>query len=193
MKKFIGILVVIIAVILLVLAYFGLFAPVKISEETAGSFWFVCAKYIGEYKNVGPVMDKLYNDLKKDGIETARGIGIYYDNPEKVEKNKLRSVVGCILEKKDEGKISELGKKYNVQQYPASKIAVCRFSFKGAPSIIIGIIKVYPVLGKYMKEHNYQEAPFMEIYDKSASEIQFIGSIDTEGKFFDLLINNIKK
>ncbi|MCU0822480.1 MAG: GyrI-like domain-containing protein [Spirochaetes bacterium] len=188
MKKIIGILVVVISIVLLVLAYFGLFVPIKISEETVGPFWLVYEKYTGDYKNVGPVMDKLYYDLKKDGIETSRGFGIYYDNPEKVDKDKLRSAVGCILENKDESKLDGLKKKYNAIQYPASNCAIVRFPFNGTLSIIIGIMRVYPKLGKYMKDHNYPEAPFIEIYNEAGEEIQYIAPINTDRGFFDSLI-----
>ena len=193
MKKIIGILVAVTAVILLVLAYFGLFAPVKISEDVAGPFWLVYEKYTGEYKNIGPVMDKLYNDLKKDGIETTKGFGIYYDNPEKVDKDKLRSAVGCIIDQKDENKITEIGKKYNLKQYPATKSAICKFPYKGMPSIIIGIIKVYPELMKHMNDFKYPEVPIMEVYDKPGEFIQYIAAIGLDKKYFDSFLDEIRK
>lgn len=193
MKKIAGIIVVIVTVLLLVLAYFGLFAPVKISEETAGPFWLVYDKYIGEYKNVGPVMDKIYNDLKKDGIVTTKGFGIYYDNPKTVDKDKLRSIVGCILDSKDEIKIDEIGKKYNLKQYPASKSAICNFPFKGMPSIIIGLIKVYPKLTKHMNDCKYPEMPIMEIYDTPGQVIQYIVPIGLDKKYFDSFLDDIRK
>ncbi len=43
----------------------------------------------------------LYYDLKDNySIETTKGFGLYYDNPQDVDKDKLRSIVGCIVESK---------------------------------------------------------------------------------------------
>ena len=78
MKKFLVFIGLIIIVIVLMLSYYGLFTEVKIVKREVGPLWLVYEKHIGNYKNVGPVMDKIYNDLLgNDSIEAAKGFGLY--------------------------------------------------------------------------------------------------------------------
>ena len=112
-------------------------------------------------------MDKIYHSLLNDEkIVTYKGFGIYYDNPQKVEKAKLRSDIGCILEDKDSLKIAELSTKYNIKTCTQGKYIVAEFPYKAQISIIIGIMRVYPALAKHIQKNGYNEnSPIMEIYD----------------------------
>ena len=114
-----------IAFVISALSYYGLFTKVKIGEKEIGNFWLVYEKHVGDYKNTGQVMEKIYSRLLgEDAIEPARGFGLYYDNPQKVEKDKLRSVVGCILDKKFEEKAEYLKKNYRINlSWASSQIA----------------------------------------------------------------------
>ena len=165
--KIVGAIVgVIIVVIIVFLGYYGIFAGITVEEKTLDSFWMVYQKHIGEYKDVGPIMDAVYNGLKDDySIATTRGFGLYYDDPREVPKEKCRSIVGCILENADAGRADELREKYFVREYPVSSVVTAEFPFKGTLSIIIGIFRVYPKLGKYIKEKGYAPRPMFEIYD----------------------------
>ncbi len=186
MKKFLVFIGLIIIVIVLMLSYYGLFTEVKIVEREVGPLWLVYEKHIGDYKNVGPVMDIIYNDLLSNAsIEAAKGFGLYYDNPQEIEKEKLRSIVGCILEKGDENKIEDLKDKYKIKEYPSSKSVVVEFPFKGMLSIFIGIFKVYPKLSEYIKNHSYSQAPIMEIYDRTNKKITYVASVKLDPGIFD--------
>lgn len=180
MKKFLAVLGVIVVLIVAVLAYYGAFTPVVISEKKMGPFQLVYEKHIGDYKESGTVIDRVYQNLKNDSVETARGFGLYYDDPAQVETAKLRSIVGCIPD--DTGKVRELMQKYNVREYPASNCVVAEFPYRGTISIILGIIKVYPVLGKYMNDKSYAGGPIMEIYDPAGKKVYYICSLDIDMK-----------
>jgi len=189
MKYVLGLIGVLFIVLISVLTYYGMFATVTISEQETGSFWLVYEKYIGDYKNVGPVMTKLSNELKqKESIEASRGFGLYYDNPQEVAKDKLRSLIGCILDEKDANKAQGLQAKYNVKHYPASKSVVASFPFRGHPSIFVGIFKVYPKIFSYLKDHNYTPVPMMELYDLPNNKITYIGSVNLPKLFFESLL-----
>ncbi|MDR0874503.1 MAG: hypothetical protein LBN27_13735, partial [Prevotellaceae bacterium] len=42
---------------------------------------------------------------------------------------------------------------------------VTEFPFKGGMSIMVGLMKVYPALAKYIESQNLKDSPIMEIYD----------------------------
>jgi DNA gyrase inhibitor GyrI len=176
-----GVIGVIIVALLIYLGYLGAFSTVTVTEKPLDSFWMVYGKHIGEYKDVGPVMDGIYHDLKDNySITTTKGVGLYYDNPQEVPKEKCRSIAGCILEERDASRIDELKKKYMVREYPASNCVVAEFPFKTKMSIIVGIIKVYPALGNYVEEKGYTMGPSLEIYDKQGKKTVFVMSTDLE-------------
>ena len=189
MKYVLGLIGVLFIILISALTYYGMFATVTISEQETGPYWLVFEKYIGDYKNVGRVMTKLSDELKqKESIESSRGFGLYYDNPQEVAKDKLRSLVGCILDEKDANKVQSLQAKYNLKLYPVSKSVVSSFPFRGHPSIFVGIFKVYPKLFSYLKDHNYTPVPLMELYDLTNKKINYIASVNLPQPFFESLL-----
>jgi len=186
MKLILSILGTLIILIVVTLSYYGLFTRISIAEKEMGGFWLLYEKHVGDYKEVGPVIDRMYSRLLgEDAIETSRGFGLYYDDPKKVKKENLRSVVGCILDKQDESKIDHLKKYYKIKYYPATKSVVAEFPFKGTLSIFMGIFKVYPKLAEYIKQRNYTSGPFMEIYDTLHKKIFYVASIAMDAEIFD--------
>lgn len=186
MKKVLIAIGIIIALFVIALAYYGAFTSVVVYEKKMGPFQLVYEKHVGNYKEVGEVIYKVYQSLKKDSIETTRGFGLYYDNPKQVENTKLRSVVGCILD--DKSKAGVL-KNYNIKEYPVSNCVVAEFPNKGTMSIIVGIFKAYPALGKYMNEKNYMGGPIMEIYDGVNKKIYYLCSVDLDMKVYDSFLD----
>ncbi len=177
MKIIILIVVLLIIGLLFFLAKFGLFAKVIISEREFGPYWLAYVKHYGDYSKVGPKMDELYYDLKDNfSIETTKGFGIFYDNPQRVSKDQLRSVVGCIVEGKAFSDLEKAREKYGVEEYPASKSIVAEFPYQGKMSIIIGLLKVYPKLSEYVQKRQLKEAPIMELYDQPNQRIEYIVS-----------------
>ncbi|MDP8217652.1 MAG: GyrI-like domain-containing protein [Candidatus Theseobacter exili] len=192
MKIFLTFIISAIILVLIALAYYGAFKKIEITEHATGPYLLVYKKHIGDYKNVGPVMDKIYKDLLNDSVVTTRGFGLYYDNPGEVEKDKLRSIVGCILEEKDRNKIDNLKDKYTITEFPVSNSVISQFPFKGKPSIFLGIFKIYPPLSDYLKEHNYAQGPIMEIYNVPAGKILYIAPVNIDKKFYDSLLETEK-
>ena len=129
-----------------------------------------------------------YDLLNNISVEAAKGFGLYYDNPREVEREKLRSIVGCILGKEDEKKIEDIKKKHKIKEYPLSNSVVVEFPFKGMLSIFIGIFKVYPKLAEYIKNHSYSQVPIMEIYDTPNQKITYVASVKLDSKIFDAFL-----
>lgn len=189
MKAILSALALIIIVVLLTLTYYGLFAKVTIVEQEVGDFWLLYEKHVGDYKDVGPVIDSIYSRLLgEDGIATSRGFGIYYDDPKKVEKKNLRSIAGCILDKQDEDKIDYLQTNYQIKTFPASKSVIVVFPYKGIPSIFLGVLKVYPKLAEYLAQKKYPPVPVMEIYDRPNEKIVYVAPVNVDKKVFDAFL-----
>lgn len=170
------IIILIITIIGMIIYYSG-FTKIVFKETKKKSFHIVYNSFIGPYKNTGPVSDKIYYDLlNNEKVETFKGFGIYYDNPKEVEEEKCRSIVGCILEEKDNNKIEELKKKgFNIIKIDDIDCIYTEFPFKGKISIIMGIIKVYPALEKYFEKKSVKQySPIMEIYNVPERKITYI-------------------
>ncbi len=149
MKILLLVIVVVIIAFLILYAYYGGFKSINIQTAEQGGETLIYEEIIGDYKQSGEVMNKLYYSLlESDKTETFKGFGIYYDNPKKVEKSKLRSEAGCILEEKDIEKYSSLSEKYSIKIFPKKKYITTEFPFKGKLSVIFSIMKVYPALAQ---------------------------------------------
>ena len=180
--------------LLLYLSVYGLFSSVKISEKSMGPYLLVYKKHIGDYKNVGQVMDKLFYDLQDNhAITTTKGFGLYYDKPQDVAKEKLRSIVGCIVEEKTIEDLKDINNKYGIKEYPVSKSVIAEFSYKGKTSIVLGIFKVYSKLSAYIDEHNYASTPIMELYDQPNEKIMYISSVNLPKEVFESFLETDKK
>ncbi|MBF0398821.1 MAG: GyrI-like domain-containing protein [Desulfobacterales bacterium] len=183
----IGVIILLVTIImLLILLRYGLLASVKITEKKVGPYLLIYKKHIGDYKNVGSIIDKLYYDLKDNyGIDVTKGFGLYYDNPQEVPKEQLRSIVGCIIEGKLIEDLNNLTKKYGVKEYPESKSVVAEFPYKGKLSIILGVFKVYPKLNTIISNQKHPQNPIMELYDQPNEKIEYISSVDLSKEVFD--------
>lgn len=177
-------IVILIAVLVLAfLAYMGVFFSPKVAEKEMGPYTLVYEPFIGPYSQTGKVFDKVYKELKADGIETVSGIGIYYDNPAIVKPEKLRSNCGSVVEAKDLGKLASLKNKYRVWNIPKKKCLVAEFPLRNMLSYMIGPMKAYPALMKYAGEKSYilqkgkQMAMTFELYDMKAGKIYFVMEI----------------
>ena len=179
MKRFIfillGIFLVFFIIIITFLAYMGLFSSPKASEKNIGPYTFIYEEFIGPYKDTGPVFDKIYKALEKHGIKTTLGIGIYFDDPKNVPQDKLRSQCGVIINEKDLSKVEEQGKSYKIGHIERGKSIVVEFPIKNSLSYMIGPMKGYPALTKYIEGKNYTIKNYaFEIYDIPSKKILFV-------------------
>jgi len=170
--KVLKIILIIVAVLLVTLvavyAYYGGFEKVEIKIERAGGETIVYEEMTGDYAKTGEVTNnKVYYALLNDSVETYKGIGIFYDDPKKVAKENLRYEAGCILENNiDSAKLEILKEKYKIKTLPEKEYLVSEFPFKGMMSVLVGIMKVYPAVDKYLEGKNIKKADaMMEIYD----------------------------
>lgn len=165
MSVFLIVIFSLIALIVMVSAYFGAFRKQDFRLVSQGGETVVYQEIRGEYKQSAAVMDRIYYSLLNDHqITTYRGFGIYYDNPRVVEKSKLRSEAGCIIEPEDIARITQLPFKSKV--LPVKQYLVTDFPYRGRMSVFFSLIKVYPAMNRHIAE-NFpgRQAPITEIYD----------------------------
>ena len=181
MKVVFILLAVIVVVIVGIYAYYGGFRKIQVQIQEEGGETVVYEKVKGDYKKTAAVMDKIYYSLLNDhNIETFKGFGIYYDDPKKVDKEKLRSEAGCILEITDVEKTPALEKNYQVKKLPEKQYIIASFPYKGKMSVMFSILKVYPALNKYAEASGYDEnTPVMEIYDVPNGKIHYRKAMDS--------------
>ena len=167
-----GLIVVIIAALFI---YYGGLRRVDFSIAKQGGETLVYVEQTGDYsKSAGPIDKMYYSLLNEEGIETFRGFGIYYDNPRKVEKNRLRSEVGNILEDPYPAILEKLEGRYNIKTLPEKEYIVTEFPYRGKLSIMMGIMKVYPAMNRFVKENGFDEDGWvMEIYDIPGKKIVY--------------------
>jgi len=179
MKKIGIVIIVFIAAIAAFLFSQGFFYPVKLEERVIGGYQLVYRENTGPYEKVGPVIKKVCEDLKNDGIETKLSFGLYYDDPKKVERENLRSEVGAVLQKQYYGRIKDLKLKYKIKRLENRKSLYAEFPLKNSLSYMIGAIKVYSAMEEYCKENNINPEQIkngfgLELYDAANKVIIYV-------------------
>ncbi|MFV0417589.1 MAG: GyrI-like domain-containing protein [Dysgonomonas sp.] len=178
MKKIVKILLTLLIGIIVVLtavyAYYGGFKLITFEVKEAGGEVLVYEIVSGDYSQSPIYMDSVYSVLlNKFNIETTKGAGVYYDNPQQIEKSKLRSEIGCLLDAPiDSTQMAEISRKFKVKTLPKTNYIIGEFPHKGMMSVLVGIMKVYPALTKYIEKNGYKDAgPVIEIYDVPQKKI----------------------
>lgn len=177
MKIFKWVLIVLAVIALLLAAflwYLGAFSSLKAYESVKGPYLIAYERSVGPYAKTGPIFEKVYNELKADGIETTRGLGIYYDDPSTVPAEKLRSDCGIVIEPKARRKFWRVSRKFKNKWVRRSKCIVVEFPIKNALSYMIGPMKAYPALMKHAEAKGYKTNVAYEIYDEPNGKIYFI-------------------
>lgn len=171
MKKIIKVLLAVVIGLVIILtsiyAYYGGFRTITFDIREDGGEIFVYENVTGDYSQSPVVMDSIYYALINDfNIETTKGAGLYYDNPQHVEKSKLRSEIGCMLDGAlDSLKMAQLSGRFKIKILPRTNYIETKFPNKGMVSTFVGIMKIYPAMTDFVEKNGYKDSPVMEIYD----------------------------
>ncbi|WP_413586810.1 GyrI-like domain-containing protein [Bdellovibrio sp. HCB274] len=138
--------------------YLGAFKGVEISEAQQGPFKTIYIEHVGPYHKVNKVIEKVERFMKEKGVICQRTFGEYLDDPRQVEEARLRSKVGCLIDKMPEGAPEEMKE----GEIPARAYVVAVFT--GSPGI--GPLKVYPRVEAYLQQKNLKQTDAsIEIYE----------------------------
>lgn len=152
------VLVVLISFGLFLANYLGAFKGVDITSAQQGPFITVYIEHVGPYHKVNKIIEKVEQEMKAKNTACGRTFGEYLDDPRQVEEARLRSKVGCIVDKAPEG----LTEDFKVGEIPARQYVIATFT--GSPGI--GPMKVYPKVNDYMLKQNVkQSGAVVEIYE----------------------------
>jgi len=157
--------------------YLGGFAKLEVQEQNMPSYTIAYTRFVGEYGKVWQSMNKVYEALSGAGIFSSTGVGIYYDDPATISWSDLRSDVGAVITPQD---VRKIAKNITVKTLtiPAGTKMVVVFPFKSSLSYIVGPMKAYPMIAKYMKSKGYvNQVPMTELYDIAAKKIYYIADI----------------
>uniref|UniRef100_A0A0B6YU68 Testis-expressed sequence 264 protein n=1 Tax=Arion vulgaris TaxID=1028688 RepID=A0A0B6YU68_9EUPU len=117
-----------------------------------------------------------------------KALGIYYDDPDKVDSNETRYVVGSVISEDASSIDEDLVKKFTEKDYkilhlPEVTYAVqTKFPHITTLSILIAVHKAYPRLKSYIEEHKLCAYPFIELYD--GKTIHFLAPLSKQDEFY---------
>lgn len=177
--KIIGIVVIVVIFALVAfMAYMGMFSAVEVKQKEMGPYKMAYQEFIGPYAQTKVAFDNVYKILTENGIENNRGIGIYYDDPSKVEASKLRSDCGSIIEKEYYDKLDVLNGKVKTKDIAKSNALVVQLPIKNVMSYMFGPMKAYPALMKHAEANNIELADMAyEVYDMPEKVIYYVFQI----------------
>ena len=164
MKKFLILFAILLGGALAYLGYLGTFQKMKVSQDSFGPYHLIYKTHKGPYEEVVKVYEEMRRYQEEMKIDSEIMFGIYYDDPDKVEKSKLRSEIGFVLSKKVYKKLQAENQDENIKfkSIPNRKYVFTTFPYKNMVSIFIGVSKAYPALKEYLKSKNYPEYEYKE-------------------------------
>lgn len=142
----------------------GLLKPVLIETKDLPKSVLVYKNVTGPYHKLQETFQEIEALAKKDGWECAKTFGLYLDDPNQAEQERLRADIGCYLEAQPTATTGDL----LVKELPATKALVG--SFDGAPWLTA--FKVYRALQRESIKQNLKikQGPVMEIYEPRGSQ-----------------------
>jgi hypothetical protein len=180
--KVVRLILIILAALLIIalgfLGYMGMFMSMKVEEKVMGPYTIAYERYVGAYKETGNVFKEVYNKAKKAGLESSLGLGIYYDDPNIVPAEKLRSDCGVVIKKQDLVKVRSLKKIVKIKRIAKKRSIVTEFPVRNALSYMVGPLKAYSALMEYAQEKGYAMNPGYELYDEKAGKIFYYMPIE---------------
>jgi AraC family transcriptional regulator len=132
--------------------------PVEIQIQKFAPLTVIGLRHTGAYHKINDVIVKAESSLVSAGFICNPAVGVYYDDPNLVEENRLRSFGGCaFLSPQTVPKIDG----FEVLEFPETEVAKAEFT--GAPSI--GPLKVYPAVDDFLSENRLaKRSPVIELY-----------------------------
>ena len=163
------------AAFLLVCWAAGVFDAVSMQAGEQGPYSLVFREYKGPYRGVKFALYDVYHYLNdKRSIAPARGFAVFYDNPQKVKPDSLRSIAGYITDSILPG----VTPPYKTDVFAKTRAVTGVFPIRTFMSQFTGPIKFYPRLLLYLKQEKLEATgPVMEIYDIGGKKIVYIAPV----------------
>ena len=182
-----------------ILSYFGITKTPKIfvgSFEEGLSF---TKDYYGSYNKHQKEFMEACQLIQKFKLKDYIVIALYYDSPNTVEENKLRSSIGIYTKSRNSiQNISEEFEKYceengyNKNELPNTRSLYCNWEYFNFASMIIGVQKFYKLIYKNLKDYNFKKnfrldesqiKTFIEVYEFDNNLMSFYVPLINGDKF----------
>lgn len=155
MKKVLIALLLIVFVAFVYLLTQGLMQHVHVEQRMMPGYRIVGIEHRGPYEKIGDAFERVHKVADENGV-AVQMIGVYFDNPNEVSQDSLRSLAGLIVSEADSIKLSAVpGLK--MLSIPPGNAAASTFETGGMVSMIIGAMKSYPELTEYVTSKGVAE------------------------------------
>jgi hypothetical protein len=177
----------------------GLFRNFSFTSKIFKNSEIYYVDYIGDYQQIYREFEKFKFLMRKFnlGRHTYSIFGIYYDDPNKVETNKCRAVIGIIKEvneqkisNKEEDFITYLtNNNFKRGMLPDTESIVAEFKFNNPMSMVVGTQKFYRAIKSSMKSDEFRKKYNIE---KSKFKLSIEVYADKKVNFYIPLKNHDK-
>lgn len=137
--------------------YLGYYKPVDIRIDSPPKFYLLGVENTGPYHLVNEKIEEVEFWVKAHNVACPKTFGMYLDDPELVEPEKLRSFVGCLVDKKPE---ITFPSSYQYKELSINKAYIAFFT--GSPAL--GPLKVYPEAKDWFSKNNLRWQYSLELY-----------------------------
>lgn len=137
--------------------YLGYYKGVDVKIESPQELALLGIESKGPYHLINEKIEKVETWAKENSINCPQSFGVFYDNPEKVEPEELKSFVGCVLDEKTQSELPESFSQKTIQPKKAYTAV-----FEGSPAL--GPLKVYPEAKDWFEKNKLQFPYSLEIY-----------------------------
>lgn len=153
----------------------GVFDAVSMQTGEQGPYSLVFREHRGPYRGVKFALLDVYHYLNdKRSIVPQRGFAVFYDNPNKVKPDSLRSIAGYITDSILPGVTTP----YKTDVFAKTRAVTGVFPIRTFMSQFTGPLKFYPRLLLYLKQEKLEATgPVMEIYDIGGKKIVYIAPV----------------
>ncbi len=132
-------------------------------------FYTIGSKHVGPYFKIHEIISDVETWAKANNIHCSLTFGLYIDDPNISDDNRLRSEGGCLSNNTHYNNTKNLSSKYFVKTITKRKYL--KLEFSGSPAI--SPFKVYPEADDWFRKTNYQQdKTVLEVYKISGRSIK---------------------
>ncbi|NNC84863.1 MAG: hypothetical protein HKN75_02205 [Bacteroidia bacterium] len=175
MKRIFYIFLVLIIGIVIFVWYAGAFEKIQITDTTDGPYVIAGLEHKGSYSKIPNTFMEVEKILGGLDIKMERTLGIYNDDPSKVEEADLRSFAAAIIEGDALNQIQALSAtSLKLDTIENNSSLVVDLYARSAFSYMIYPMKVYPAFEQMMTEKGYTPAIAYEVYEVDHKNVRYV-------------------
>lgn len=175
LKKILIVLGVIVVIVVAALYMNGAFQKIDIQQGKEGPYRLMGIYHQGPYQDIGKVFHQVGEACRKIGWKdsTTKKVtesdrlmfGVYFDDPETVPEDSLRSFAAVqIMSSEDSALFAAALPGASIVEIPNGSALICDQKTSGMMSMVIAAMRVYPAFGKFA-EANPPKTPISHVFE----------------------------